>query len=139
MAGLVIARAAALVDASLGTTALTAFSGVPKVRLTTTAPTSTAAGTELTGTGYTAGGIALTANLFQAASTSTGLAVGPHTSALQWTNGSGSAWSIVGVEVWDQAGTPLRWWWGLLTGQPVSVPNGALFQIAVDALSAQIS
>lgn len=139
MAGLVVARAAALVDGSLGTSGFPTFTGAPKVRYTTTAPTATAAGTELTGTGYTAGGLSLSGNLFQAASTSTGLAVGPHTSALQITNGSGATWNIVGVEIWDSAGTPLRWWWGLFTGQPLAVPVGAVFQVAVDALSAQIS
>src|SRR4051794_20883596 len=98
MSNLVVVAANKLLDASLGTTALTAFSGAPKIRLTSTAPTNAAAGTELTGSGYTTGG---TAAAFAAAAA--GSAAGP-TSALLWTNASGGAWTIVGVEVWDQAG-----------------------------------
>lgn len=107
------------------------------MRLTTTAPTATAAGTELTGTGYTAGGTSLSGNTFSAASA--GATTGPGTSALQWTNGSGGSWSIVGVEIWDSAGSPLRWWFGTFTGQPITVPDGAVFQIAVGALSVSLA
>lgn len=130
MSSLVVVAANKLLDASLGTAALTAFSGAAKCKLTTTAPTNSAAGTELTGTGYTAGGQTIT---FASASAGSAANSG---SALQWTNSSGSSWSIVGVEIWDSAGTPLRWWWGTWTGQPISVPNGDIFQIAVSALSA---
>lgn len=133
MAAIVQVQASKLLDASLGTASLTAFSGAPKLRLTSTAPTATAAGTELTGTGYTAGG---TATAFSSASA--GATTGP-TSALSWTNGSGGAWSIVGLEVWDQAGTPLRWWFGLFNGQPVSVAIGNTFQIAIGAVSVSLT
>lgn len=131
MSNVVFAQAAKLLDASLGTSALTAFSGAPKVRLTTTAPTASAAGTELTGSGYTAGG---TATAFTAASAAAGTTTGP-TAQLSWTNGSGASWSIVGWEVWDQAGTPLRWWWGTFTGQPLVVPAAAIFQIPAGNMS----
>jgi hypothetical protein len=136
MSAIVQAQANKLLDASLGTASLTAFSGAPKVRLTTTAPTNTAAGTELTGTGYTAGG---TATAFNAAAS--GQATGPTVAsgALTWTNGSGSGWSIVGVEVWDQAGTPLRWWFGNFNGQPISVANGNTFRIDTGALTFSLS
>lgn len=129
MAAIVQVQASKLLDASLGTASLTAFSGAPKVRLTSSAPSATAAGTELTGTGYTAGG---TATAFSAAAA--GATTGP-TSALSWTNGSGGAWSIVGCEVWDQAGTPLRWWFANFNGQPIAVANGNTFQIASGAIS----
>lgn len=136
MAAIVQAQANKLLDASLGTTTLTAFSGAPKVRLTTTAPTATAAGTELTGTGYTAGG---TATVF--ASASSGSALGPTSGsgAISWTNGSGSTWNIVGLEIWDQAGTPLRWWFGTFVGQPIAVANGNVFQIAVNGITISLS
>lgn len=136
MAAIVQAQANKLIDASLGTASLTAFSGAPKVRLTTTAPTATSAGTELTGTGYTAGG---TATVF--ASAASGSATGPTSGsgAISWTNGSGSSWSIVGLEIWDQAGTPIRWWFGTFTGQPISVANGNTFQIAVNGITISLA
>lgn len=136
MAAIVQVAANHMIDASLGTTALTAFSGAPKVRLTSTAPTATAAGTELTGTGYTTGG---TATVF--ASASSGSTTGPTSGsgAISWTNGSGSAWSIVGLEIWDQAGTPIRWWFGTFVGQPISVANGNVFQIAVNGITVSLS
>jgi hypothetical protein len=133
MPAIVQAQANKLLDASLGTAALTAFSGAAKIRLTTTAPTGTAAGTELTGTGYTTGGSTIT---FGAASAGSAANSG---STISWTNSSGSPWSIVGAEIWDSAGTPLRWWYGNFTGQPISVPNGATFQIAVGAATAALS
>lgn len=133
MAAIVQAQANKLLDASLGTAALTAFSGAAKIRLTTTAPTATAAGTELTGTGYIAGGQTIT---FGSASAGSAANSG---SALTWTNSSGSSWSIVGAEIWDSAGTPIRWWYGNFTGQPISVPNGAAFSIATGAVTAALS
>jgi hypothetical protein len=133
MAAIVQAQANKLLDATLGTASLTAFSGAAKCRLTTTAPTATAAGTELTGTGYTAGGSTITFSSAASGSTSNS------GSALTWTNGSGSSWSIVGVEIWDSAGTPIRWWFGNFTGQPISVPNGAIFQISTGAITVALS
>lgn len=137
MAAIVQAQCNLLLNTTLGTSAPTLFTTPAKVRLTTTAPTNTTAGTELTGSGYTTGGTSLAGNTFSAASA--GAATGPGTSALSWTNASGGTWSIVGVEIWDSAGTPLRWWFGNFTGQPVSVANGNTFQIAVGALSASLT
>lgn len=133
MAAIVQAQANKLLDATLGTTALTAFSGAAKIRLTTTAPSATAAGTELTGTGYTTGGSTVTFSAAASGSTSNSGA------AIQWTNGSGGTWSIVGLEIWDSAGTPIRWWYGNFTGQPISVANGNIFQISVGAISVALS
>lgn len=105
--------------------------GVMKVKLTSTASTAGASGTELTGTGYTAGGQAVPA---ASAASSAGSAVTlPATSALSWTNASGGAWSIVSLELVDNAGT--RVWFGNFTGQPISIANGNTFQIAVAGCS----
>lgn len=101
-----------------------------KMRLGSTAPTVSAAMTELTGSGYTAGGTAFTSQTVAAAATTLPVA------ALTWTNASGGAWSIVGLEIWDTAGTPLRWLWGLWTGQPISVANTNTFQVAINGVSA---
>ena len=133
MAAIVQAQANRILDLTLGTSSPTMFTGTGKVRLTSTAPTATAAGTELTGTGYTATGSAITFNAAASGSTTGG------TSAISWTNGSGGAWSIVGLEVWDQAGTPLRWWFGTWNGQPISVANGNTFQIAAGGITASLS
>lgn len=133
MAAIVQAQANKLLDATLGTAALTAFSGAAKIRLTTTAPTATAAGTELTGTGYTTGGSTITFSSAASGSTSNS------GSALTWTNGSGGSWSIVGLEIWDSAGTPIRWWFGTFTGQPISVPNAAIFQISTGAITVALT
>lgn len=132
MTALPTSRAADLLEASLGVSALTAFSGSAKIRLTTNAPTASTAGTELTGSGYTAGGTAVSFN-----STSSNSTTGP-TSTISWTNASGGTWSIVGIEIWDSAGTPVRWWYGLWNGQPISVANGNTFTVSAGAVTVQI-
>ena len=80
MAAIVQAQANSILNETLGTSSPTLFTSTAKVKLTTTAPTATAAGTELSGTGYTTGGSAIT---FSAASA--GATTGP-TSNLTWTN-----------------------------------------------------
>lgn len=133
MTALVQVRAADLLEASLGVSSLTAFTGSAKLRLTTTAPSATAAGTELTGTGYTSGGQTIAFN-----TTSTASTTGP-VSAITWTNSGGSAWTgIVGLEIWDSAGTPLRWWYGLWTGQPLVVAAGNSFVVQAGSITVQI-
>src|SRR5882762_1485841 len=94
-----------------------------KIRLGTSAPTATANMTELGGgTGYTTGGSSITWNAVSAAATS-------NSGTVSWTN-SGSAWSLVGLEIWDTAGSPLRHLFGTWTGQPVNVATGNTFQVA---------
>lgn len=131
----------AMASKMLNCTTPTGAAGVPgtwtalgasamKVRLSSAASTAAAAGTELTGTGYTTGGQALST---QSTASSAGSNVTlPHTTALSWTNSSGSAWSIVSVDLMDSAG--LRTWFGNLTGQPVSIANGNTFQLGADAV-----
>lgn len=106
-----------------------------KVRLNSTASTPSAAGTELTGTGYTAGGTAVPA---ASTASSAGSAVTlPASSALSWTNGSGGAWSIVSMDLTSSAGT--RAWFGSFNGQPIAVANGNAFQIAVGGVSISLT
>lgn len=114
----------------------TALSGsAMKVRLNSTASTASAAGTELTGTGYTAGGTALgTASTASSAGSAVTLPAG---SALSWTNGSGGAWSIQSLDLTDNAG--VRTWFGNFNGAPISVANGNVFQIAVAGVSISLS
>lgn len=131
-----------LIDKIVNATTPTGAAGIPgtyaayaasamKVRLNSTASTAAAAGTELTGTGYTAGGTSL-ANAVTASSSGSGVTV-PATTALSWTNGSGGAWSIVSFDLTDSAGA--RSWFGSFNGQPIAVANGNTFQIAVAGIT----
>jgi hypothetical protein len=114
----------------------TALTASPmKVRLNSTLSTASAAGTEITGTGYVAGGTAVPA---ASSVSSAGSAVTlPATSALQWTNGSGGSWNIASMDLTDSTG--VRVWFGPFTGQPIVVTNGNIFQISVAGVSISLS
>lgn len=132
MAAIVQAQANQILTATLaigGTNSIGATSPM-KLRLTTgTAPTSTTPGTELSGTGYTAGGTAIAF-----ATASGGSTAGPTGTAITWTNSSGSAWpGVVGLELWGSEGTPVRWWFGTWSGQPIVIAAGNTFSVAVSA------
>ncbi|HLJ99293.1 MAG TPA: hypothetical protein VKU39_05230 [Streptosporangiaceae bacterium] len=99
------------------------------MRLDSTLATAAAAGTQLTGTGYTAGGAALG----QSTASSSGSAVTLPAATTSWTNGSGSAWNIDSLDITDA--TPTRTWWGPWNGEPISVANGNTFQVAANAVS----
>lgn len=75
-----------------------------KVALVTAAGTDGAAGTEVTGGSYARQNLAVAAAVNGATSNSADLV---------WT-GMPAA-TVVGVEVWDNAGTPVRLWYGALT------------------------
>jgi hypothetical protein len=109
-----------------------AFAGsAMKVRLNSTSSTASAQGTQLTGTGYTAGGTAVPA---ASTASSSGSAVTlPASSALSWTNGSGGTWSIQSFDLTDSAAA--RSWFGDFNGAPVSIANGNTFTLAVGAIS----
>lgn len=136
----------ALIDKLLNATTPTGTGGIPgtfaayggsamKIKLTSTASSASASGTEITGTGYTAGGQAFS----EAADAASGggPVTMPKTTALSWTNGSGGSWSIVSFELTDSAG--VRTWFGNFTGQPISVPDSATFEIGVDGISIDLS
>lgn len=109
-----------------------------RIRLDSGTSTASAAGTEITGSGYTAGGQTSTAPFFTTATTaSPSVTTVPHTAVLTWTNGSGGNWSIQSLDVNDGAGTPIRTLFGNWNGAPVVVANGNTFQVAVDAISCQ--
>jgi hypothetical protein len=118
-----------LLKAILTATAYTTVTGT-HTRLGTTTPTATSNMTELTGSGYTAGGTATSWSVATAAFS--------NTTALYWTNGSGSSWSIQALEIWDIAGTALRHLWGVFTGAPISVANGNTFQIASGGITGSL-
>jgi hypothetical protein len=133
MAAIVQAQANQILTATLaigGSNTVGATSPV-KVKLTTTAPSNVTAGTELSATGYTAGGTAITFATASGGSTS-----GPTGSAISWTNSGGTAWTgIVGLEIWDTAGTPIRWWFGTWSGQPIVIAAGNTFSVSTSAIT----
>lgn len=109
--------------------------GAMKVRLNSTSSTAATAGTEITGTGYTAGGQAVSA---ASTASSSGSAVTlPKTTALSWTNGSGSSWSIQSFDLTTSDG--VRTWFGDFTGAPVTVATGSTFTIAADGISISVA
>jgi hypothetical protein len=109
-----------------------------RIRLDSGTSTAAAAGTELTGTGYTAGGQTSTAPFFSTATTaSPSVTTVPHTAVLSWVNGSGGNWAIQSLDTNDGAGTPIRTMYGNWNGAPVNVANGNTFQAALDAISCQ--
>ena len=131
MGAIVTAQANLIINATLAGTAAQATTGI-KMRLGSTIGTGSSAMTEILGTGYTAGG---TLTAWNAASS--GSATNSGTPS--WTNGSGGSWSVEGIENWDEAGTPLRWWYGSWTGQPISVAIGNTFAVAAAAVSVSLS
>ncbi len=102
-----------------------------KLRLMINAPTATVDGTQLSGSGYTAGGSAV--DWGTSTGTSTG-AIITNTNTISWTNGSASnTWTIVGAELWDY--TPTRKCYGIWNGQPYVIGPGSTFQVASGGLS----
>jgi hypothetical protein len=104
------------------------------LRLMQTMGSNTANGTELSGaTGYTTGGATMAA---WTAGSGTAAAVSGPVAAVSWTNSGGGAWTAVaGIEIWDTAGTPLRWFQGALTGGSVTVNAGNTLQFAINSIS----
>ena len=111
-------------------TQLTALAGSPmKLKLTSAASSGASSGTELSGTGYTSGGIA--GNTASVTSTSGATVTVPHTtSPFSWT--FSFAASIVSLELTDSGAT--RVWFGNWNGQPIAVASGNTFAVAADAI-----
>src|SRR6516225_4823151 len=89
-----------------GTSGGSAFTVTPpfKLRLMTAQGSNTANGTELSATGYTAGGNSMGTSAFGTPSGG----VSTSNNSVSWT--AGAAWSaVVAIEIWDTAATPLRY------------------------------
>lgn len=111
-------------DHMLGTATYTP--GACKLRLTTTAPTFTTLGTEVTGGSYTAGGKAIT---FQAATNSQA-----NNNVVTWTGMP--ACTVVGWEIIDSTGQ--RNFWGTFTTAR-QLAAGDTFTVAANALDISAS
>lgn len=98
-----------------------------KLKLMTANGSATSAGTEVTGGSYVAQTITM-------GSSSAGVAA--NTNAITFS--AMPADTVVGVEIWDTAGTPLRLWWGAVTtSQTYASGNNAT--VAVGAISTTLS
>lgn len=127
--------AAALLDFMLHNVAApTAPTSPLKLRLMTANGTSTAAGTELSASGYTAGGSTMGTPSFGASSAG----VASSSNAVSWT-ASGSWTTVTGIEIWDTAGTPKRLVFGALTANITGVVSGDTVQFAAAAITADAS
>lgn len=101
------------------------------IRLGTNTPSAGSNMSELGGgSGYTTGGSSITWNALSLGATS-------NSNTISWTN-TGSPWALVGLEIWDTAGTPLRHLFGTWTGQPVAVATGNTFQVAPAAVQVSL-
>jgi hypothetical protein len=98
-----------------------------KVALVTVNGSDTAAGTEVTGGGYARQTLTVAAAVNGATSNSADLV---------FTNMPGV--TVVGVEIWDSAGTPVRLWYGALTASR-TVNAGDDFKLVAGALSLSLS
>lgn len=105
-----------LLNGTCAGTTFTAPTGALKLRLMTAGGSSTSAGTEVSGGSYTSQTIT-----FGVAS------AGVATSTNAQTYATMPAVTVVGVEIWDSAGTPLRKQFGSITSQAVSAGNTLSF------------
>jgi len=120
----------ALLNLLLRGTALTVTTPI-KARLMTANGSDSANGTELgTSGGYTAGGATIT---FGSAASGGTIS---NTVAVTWTNMP--ATTIVGLELWDSTGTPVRLWWGALASSK-TVASGDTFEFAIGAVTCTIA
>lgn len=134
MAALNQAHANNIIDASFATAAFTASTAPIRCRLMTANGTATAAGTELaTSGGYTAAPGAANNNVTFASAAS-----GSAASSVAVTITNMPVATIVGVELWDQAGTPIRKWYGALTASKTT-NSGDTFSIAAGSLTASLT
>lgn len=101
------------------------------LRLLTAQGSNTSNGTELSAAaGYTAGGATL-GTTFCAAPSAGSMS---NSNAVNWSATGTWATAVTSIEVWDTAGTPLRWLQGPLTSNITGVVNGDTVQFAAAAI-----
>lgn len=120
-----------------GTGGGSAFTVTPpfKLRLMTATGSNTANGTEASGNGYTTGGSSMGSSAFGAPSGG----VSTNSNSVSWTASGGNlgGGAIVGIEIWDSAGTALRYLQGSITS--VTVATGNTLQFAAASITADAS
>jgi hypothetical protein len=90
-------------------------------------------GTELSASGYTAGGSTLGASS-PFGSFSTTAPTATNANAVSW-SATGTWSTVTGVEIWDSAATKLRWFQGALTSSITGVVNGDTVQFAAGSIT----
>lgn len=126
MSGLPTAIANKVVDHVNGKTAFTEPTAPVMARLYTVIGSASAAGTEVTGGSYAAQSVTFGASSAGVAS---------NTAAVSFTNMP--ACTVVAVELYDSAGTPVRLWWGGLTANKV-MNAGDTFTFDIGSLSVSV-
>ena len=114
--GMASGVAVSCVGGMIGKVSFGAWGGTTgKLRLNSSASNEGASGTEISGGSYVAGGISFTvSSTFGSASYSTGVAsVTNSGAAISQTNMP--AVTTTSADIFDAAGTPVRWWWGDLS------------------------
>lgn len=127
MAALVATEANRLLDASFGTATYTAPTAPVKLALVTVIGTATTAGTEVSGGSYARQTLAMGAAASGSCSNS---------GVINFTNMPVA--TVVGVDVYDSAGTPRREWFGALTTNRTTAAGDSL-SFAVAALVASLT
>lgn len=122
MGSVVVVESNGLLASSVAGTAYTAPTTPIKIALVTVIGTNAAAGTEVTGGSYAR----------QTATWGTASAGSIATNAIL-TFATMPACTVVGIDIWDSAGTPIRRWWGTLgasktlgAGDTLSFASGAI-------------
>lgn len=103
-----------------------------RLRLMTSTPTSTAAGTELVNSGGYTGGASAGSVTFGAAST------GSAASTTAYTVTNMPATTITHVELWDSTGSPKRMEFGALASSKTT-NSGDTFSIAIGAITSALA
>lgn len=104
----------------------TALTGPLNIRLMTANGSDSAAGTEVANAGGSTY-VAQTVTIAAAAGT------GTTANSADVVFNNMPACTVVGVELWDSAGTPFRWWWGAATASK-TVALGDTLRIVAGAL-----
>ena len=130
MAALDRAFARQLIDATVGTTTLTAVTGAIKCRLYTTSGTAAAAGTEVTSGSYASQTVTFNASTNVDPPVASSAALASFTGM--------PACTVVAVGLYDSAGTPRRLWFGDLAASKV-LNAGDTFQIAGGSLTVSLA
>lgn len=121
----------AILDHILGVATYT-ITGPMKLALTTTVPTDSAAGTEVTGGSYARATLTFSAASGGAITSSAAVTITDMPAC-----NSGGQGTIKGWNIYDSTGTPKRVWYGTLTEKTVNA--GDTFEIAIGDIDLSIS
>jgi hypothetical protein len=96
---------------------------------------SAANGTELSASGYTALGSTMGASPTFTTYSATSPAAVSNSNSVSW-SATGTWSTVVGIEIWDTAATPLRYMQGTVTSNITGVVNGDTVQFASGSITA---